>query len=223
MLNFQDLIEKSRTDENYRELREFVKSEQRKYTVYPNKEDIFNAYNLTPLENVKVVILGQDPYHEPNQAHGLSFSVKEGVVLPPSLKNILKAIELDDGLSTSEKSDSISSGNGDLTRLATQGVLLVNNVLTVRKGVAFSHRGHGWEQFTEEAFKLLDTVDAPIVFMLWGKPQQEYRKYIKNPNRLILTAPHPSPLSAHLGFFECKHFSKCNNYLKQNGLTPIIW
>ena len=183
--------------------------------VYPPGNEIYSAFNLTPLSKVKCVILGQDPYHEPNQAHGLSFSVKPGVKVPPSLVNIYKELESDLGC--------YIPNNGYLVKWAEQGVLLLNTVLTVRAHQANSHRGFGWEKFTDAAIKSLNEQDRPIVFMLWGKPAQSKMELLNNPNHLILTAPHPSPLSAYRGFFGCKHFSQCNEFLKAHGETPIDW
>lgn len=183
--------------------------------VYPPGNEIYSAFNLTPLSKVKCVILGQDPYHEPNQAHGLSFSVKPGVKVPPSLVNIYKELESDLGC--------YIPNNGYLVKWAEQGVLLLNTVLTVRAHQANSHRGFGWEKFTDAAIKSLNEQDRPIVFMLWGKPAQSKMALLNNPNHLILTAPHPSPLSAYRGFFGCKHFSQCNEFLKAHGETPIDW
>ena len=177
-------------------------------------DNIFNALNLVKFEDVKVVILGQDPYHEPGQAHGLSFSVLDGVALPPSLVNIYKEIESDLGIKC-EKS-------GNLTRWAKQGVLLLNTTLTVRKGQANSHSEIGWKIFTHEIIKALSKREKPIVFMLWGSHAQSYAPEIEK-QHLVLKAPHPSPLSSYRGFFGCKHFSKANNFLIENHITPIDW
>lgn len=199
----------------YRELYSFVKNEYETRIVYPPSEDIFNAYSHTPLSNVKVLILGQDPYHEPGQAHGLSFSVNPGVQAPPSLVNIYKELNDDLGLKI--------PNNGYLTKWADQGVMLLNTVLTVRAHQAFSHAKHGWEEFTDATIRILNEQDRPIVFMLWGKPAQEKAKMLTNINHLVLFAPHPSPLSAYRGFFGCKHFSKANDFLASRGVEPIDW
>lgn len=199
----------------YRELFEFVKQEYNTTQVYPPSEDIFNAFHLTPLGEVKVVIIGQDPYHEPGQAHGLCFSVKPGVDIPPSLVNIYKELQDDCGC--------YIPNNGYLVKWAKQGVLMLNTVLTVRAHKANSHQGQGWEEFTNAAIKALNTQDRPIVFILWGKPAQMKKSMLNNPNHLILEAPHPSPLSAYRGFFGSKPFSKTNAFLQEKGLEPIDW
>ena len=199
----------------YKELYQFVRSEYSSAQIFPPAEDIFNAFHFTPLSEVKVVILGQDPYHNVGQAHGLCFSVKPGTDIPPSLVNIYK--ELQDDLSCP------IPNNGFLTKWAKQGVLMLNTVLTVRAHMANSHRGKGWEEFTDAAIRALNKQDRPIVFILWGSPAQQKKKMLNNPKHLILEAPHPSPLSAYRGFFGSKPFSKTNAYLTQNGITPIDW
>ena len=199
----------------YKELYKFVKQEYSKNVVFPPSEDIFNALHLTPLSEVKVLILGQDPYHNYNQAHGLCFSVLPGNDTPPSLVNIYK--ELNDDLGC------YIPNNGYLVKWAKQGVLMLNTVLTVRAHQANSHAGHGWEQFTDAIIEAVNKEDRPIVYMLWGAPAQRKIPMLTNPKHLILKAPHPSPLSAYRGFFGCKHFSKCNEFLKENGLEPIDW
>lgn len=199
----------------YQELYRFVNDEYRKGPVYPPGEDLFNAFHLTPLKEVKVVILGQDPYHGEGQAHGLCFSVNKGIAIPPSLVNIYKELHADVGCEI--------PSHGDLTGWAKQGVLLLNTVLTVRAHEAFSHRGHGWEEFTDAAIRALNTQDRPIVFLLWGRPAREKKKLLNNPRHLILEAPHPSPLSASSGFFGCRHFSKCNQFLLEHGAVPVDW
>ena len=199
----------------YRELFNFIKEEYSKVVVYPPSEDIFNAMHLTPLSKVKCVILGQDPYHEPGQAHGLCFSVKPDIKIPPSLENIYKELHDDIGFAI--------PNHGYLEEWAKQGVLLLNTVLTVQAHRAFSHRGKGWEQFTDAIIRTVNEIDRPVVFLLWGKPAQEKKVLLNNPKHLILEAPHPSPLSAYRGFFGCRHFSKANDFLKQNGETPIDW
>lgn len=199
----------------YKKLYNFVKDEYSKRVVYPPADDIFNAFHLTPLSNVKVLILGQDPYHNENQAHGLSFSVKPGQDIPPSLQNIYK--ELNDDLGCR------IPNNGYLGKWAKEGVLLLNTVLTVRAHQANSHQGAGWEEFTDAIIKKVNDIDRPIVYMLWGRPAQKKADMLNNPKHLILKAPHPSPLSAYRGFFGCKHFSKANEFLKENGVEPIDW
>lgn len=201
--------------EYYKKLFVNIKDEYSKCAVYPMADDIFNAFHLTPYNKVKVVILGQDPYHEPGQAHGLSFSVKPGIDIPPSLVNIYK--ELNDDIGT------YIPNNGYLIKWAEQGVLLLNTILTVRAHKAMSHSKIGWEEFTNAAIEALNKSDRPIVFMLWGKPAQEKEIMLTNNKHLILKAPHPSPLSAYRGFFGCKHFSKANEFLINNGETPIDW
>ncbi len=199
----------------YLTLHSFLVEQYTGYTVYPDMYDIFNALKYTTYSNVKVVIIGQDPYHEEGQAHGLSFSVKKGIQIPPSLLNIYKELHDDIGFKI--------PSHGCLESWAKNGVLLLNNVLTVRKGEANSHRGCGWEIFTDEVIKLLNNHQKPIVFMLWGSNAQEKGKLITNPRHFVLKAPHPSPLSAYRGFFGCKHFSQANDFLKKTGQTPIDW
>ena len=200
----------------YKELYNFVKEEYSTRVIYPPADDIFNALHLTPLKEVKVVILGQDPYHNEHQAHGLSFSVlPDQREIPPSLQNIYKELHDDLGCYIPD--------NGYLEKWARQGVLMLNTVLTVRAHQANSHRGIGWEQFTDAAIGILNEQDRPIVFLLWGRPAQMKKSMLTNPKHLILEAPHPSPLSAYRGFFGCRHFSKTNEFLIQNGLKPIDW
>lgn len=199
----------------YDKLYDFVTNEYKNNTCYPPFEKILNALNLTPYENVKCVILGQDPYHEPNQAMGLSFSVEPGVTIPRSLQNIYK--ELHDELGC------YIPNNGDLTKWAKQGVLLLNSVLTVRAHKAASHADHGWETYTDAILSELNKKDTPIVFLLWGNFARSKKTLITNPKHLILEATHPSPFSASSGFFGCNHFKKCNDYLTTNGLSPIDW
>lgn len=199
----------------YKKLFDTVNEEYRTRLIFPPADDIFNAFHLTPLHKVKVVILGQDPYHNNGQAHGLCFSVKKGVAVPPSLVNIYQELRDDLGCDIPD--------HGCLTKWAEQGVLMLNTVLTVRAHQANSHRGIGWEQFTDAAIRVLNEQDRPIVFLLWGRPAQMKRSMLNNPKHLILEAPHPSPLSAYRGFFGCKHFSKTNEFLEQNGLAPIDW
>ncbi len=199
----------------YKELYTFVKKEYETQVVYPPSDDIFNAFHYAAFSDVKVVMVGQDPYHEPGQAHGLCFSVKPPTDVPPSLKNIYKELHDDVGFEI--------PAHGDLTAWARQGVLMLNTVLTVRAHQANSHAGHGWEQFTDAALSALNKKESPVVFLLWGSPAQKKASLITNPNHLILTAPHPSPLSSYRGFFGCKHFSKTNEFLIQTGQQPIDW
>ncbi len=199
----------------YRKLYQKVQYEYQHYQVFPEADDLFNAFHLTPLHEVKAVILGQDPYHNVGQAHGLCFSVKPGVDIPPSLENIYK--ELHDDLGC------YIPNNGYLVKWAEQGVLLLNTVLTVRAHQANSHRNIGWEEFTDAAIRALDEEERPIVFLLWGTPARQKKSMLHNPKHLILEAPHPSPLSAYRGFFGCRHFSQCNDFLVKNGLEAIDW
>jgi len=201
--------------EYFLKLTEFVKEEYRKNTIYPPGSLIFNAFNLCPFERVKAVIIGQDPYHGPGQAHGLCFSVREGVDFPPSLINIFKEISSD--------MDIQRPLNGNLERWATQGVLLLNATLTVRAHQAGSHQKKGWEEFTDNAIKILNEEKRNIVFFLWGAYAQKKGETIDRSRHLVLESVHPSPLSAHKGFFGNNHFSKCNNYLKEHGIEPIKW
>ncbi len=199
----------------YRQLHQKVIYEYNHGTIYPPADDMFNAFHLTPLNKVKVVILGQDPYHEPGQAHGLCFSVQKGVKAPPSLVNIYEALHSD--------LDCYIPNNGCLTKWAEQGVLLLNTVLTVRAHQAFSHRGIGWEEFTDAAIRGVNQLERPIVYLLWGAPAQKKAVMLNNPKHLVLKAPHPSPLSAYRGFFGCRHFSQANAFLESNGESPIDW
>ncbi len=199
----------------YASLYKFVKEEYSARVIYPPADDIFNAMHLTPLSQVKVLILGQDPYHNEGQAHGLCFSVRPEVDIPPSLENIYKELQDDLGCEI--------PNNGYLVKWASQGVLMLNTVLTVRAHKAFSHQGQGWEQFTDAVIRAVNEQDRPIVYMLWGKPAQSKIPMLDNPKHLILKAPHPSPLSAYRGFFGCKHFSQANEFLRSNGIEPIDW
>ena len=199
----------------YRELYKFIEAEYKNHIIYPKAEDIFNAFHLTPLSEVKVVILGQDPYHNEGQAHGLCFSVNPGKELPPSLLNIYQELNEDMGY--------YIPNNGYLEKWAREGVLLLNTVLTVRAHQAFSHRGKGWENFTDAVIKAVNEQNRPIVFILWGKPAQSKKRMLTNKKHLILEAPHPSPLSAYRGFFGSKPFSKTNEFLVSQGLEPIDW
>ncbi len=199
----------------YKELYQTVKNEYLTHTIFPPSDEIFNAFHYTPLNQVKVVILGQDPYHNENQAQGLCFSVRKGVGVPPSLINIYKELQDDLGCTIPQ--------HGSLVAWAEQGVLLLNTVLTVRAHQANSHRGIGWEKFTDAVIETLNQQDRPIVFILWGKPAQTKKKMLTNPNHLILEAPHPSPLSSYRGFFGSKPFSKTNQFLENNGVEAINW
>ena len=199
----------------YKQLFEKVNEEYRTRLIFPPANDIFYAFHLTPLKDVKVVILGQDPYHGNNQAHGLCFSVKPEVEIPPSLVNIYKELHDDLGCTIPD--------HGYLVKWAKQGVLMLNTVLTVRAHQANSHRGIGWEEFTDAAIRVLNTQDRPIVFILWGRPAQMKKAMLNNPKHLILEAPHPSPLSSYRGFFGSRPFSKTNQFLEANGVEPIDW
>lgn len=199
----------------YAQLYKKVKEEYATQVIYPKADDIFNAFHLTPLKNVKVVILGQDPYHNVGQAHGLCFSVQPQVDIPPSLVNIYQELKEDLGC--------YIPNHGHLVKWAEHGVLLLNTVLTVRAHQANSHQGIGWEQFTDAVIQAVNAEDRPIVFLLWGRPAQTKKKMLTNPKHLILEAPHPSPLSAYRGFFGCKHFSKTNAFLQEHGIEPIDW
>ena len=199
----------------YVELFRFINNEYKTQTVYPPKDEIFAAFNHTPLDSVKAVIIGQDPYHGPGQAEGLCFSVKKGIVIPPSLVNIYKELHDDIGCDI--------PSHGSLKKWADQGVLLLNSLLTVRAHNAMSHSGHGWEEFTDAVIDILDKQDRPIVFILWGSPAQKKARKLTNPKHLILKSPHPSPLSAYRGFFGSRPFSKANDFLTQNGIEPIDW
>lgn len=199
----------------YKQLRQFLKKEYSTYQIYPDMHDIFNALKYTSFADCKAVIIGQDPYHEPGQAHGLCFSVKPGVPLPPSLKNIYKELESDLGIPPAK--------NGYLEKWAKSGVLMLNNVLTVRRGNANSHKDRGWEQFTDAVIEKLNEKDTPVVFILWGANARRKCEKITNPIHKKLITVHPSPLSAYGGFFGCRHFSKCNELLKEAGLEPIDW
>ena len=199
----------------YAKLFQFVKEEYNSTQIFPPADDIFNAFHLTPLSQVKVVILGQDPYPNVGQAHGLCFSVRPEVDIPPSLVNIYKELQEDLGCKI--------PNNGYLVKWASQGVLMLNTVLTVRAHMANSHRGKGWEEFTDAAIAALNKQDRPIVFILWGRSAQTKERMLNNPNHLILKAPHPSPLSAYNGFFGSKPFSQTNRFLEEHGVAPIDW
>lgn len=213
--NWQTIIGEEFEKPYYQAIRSYLKTAYQDETIFPDMNDIFNALHFTDYQDVKVVILGQDPYHGPNQAHGLSFSVKPGVDIPPSLKNIYKELVDDCGC--------YIPNNGYLEKWAKQGVLMLNAVLTVRAHEAASHRKLGWQNFTDQVIKVLNQRETPIVFMLWGNYAKSKSEYITNPNHLILTSVHPSPLSASRGFFGSKPFSKTNAFLQAHGMTPIDW
>ena len=213
--SWDQVLEQEFKSDSYLQLREFLKTEYSTQTIYPPMHDIFQALRLTPYENANVVILGQDPYHGPDQAHGLAFSVRPGVAVPPSLKNIYKELADDLGCSI--------PNHGYLVDWAKQGVLLLNTALTVRAGQANSHRGKGWEELTDSIIRHLNLREKPVVFLLWGGNARAKVPLITNPLHLVLCAPHPSPLSAYQGFFGCKHFSKTNAFLQTCGLPPIDW
>lgn len=214
MRKFKAIVEKEFKKDYYQQLHSYIEHEYQTKTIYPPQEQIFRALNLCDYDDVKVVILGQDPYHEPHQANGLAFSVTKDVPIPPSLQNIYKELYDDLGI--------IPPHHGDLTSWAKQGVLLLNNVLTVERGKANSHRGLGWETFTLNIVRYLNLREKPLVFILWGKNAIEKKKYIDS-RHLVLTSPHPSPLSAYRGFFGSKPFSKTNQFLMKNGIEPIDW
>lgn len=215
MTTWNEILVEEMHKDYYQELQAFVQKRRAEVRVFPEEKNVFNALELTPFESVKVVILGQDPYHGFGQAHGLSFSVQKGIPLPPSLKNIYK--ELQDDIGGDFPTE------GDLTHWAKQGVLLLNTVLTVEEGNANSHKGMGWERLTNRLIESLNELNHPVIFILWGKPAQDKEKLITNSNHVILKAPHPSPLSAYRGFFGSKPFSKVNDILIQQGQTPIRW
>ncbi|UTE77627.1 uracil-DNA glycosylase [Rossellomorea sp. KS-H15a] len=209
------VLEDELQKEYYRDLREWLKGEYQTNLTHPPMHDIFNAFHYTAYKDVKVVLLGQDPYHGANQAEGLSFSVKKGVKIPPSLRNMYKELHHDMGCPIPE--------HGSLVKWAEQGVLLLNTVLTVGDGKAHSHRGKGWEQFTDRVISILNEREKPVVFLLWGKPAQGKQSLIDSSRHYIVTAPHPSPLSAHRGFFGSRPYSKTNGYLREQGMDAIDW
>ena len=215
MTTWNEILAEEMQKDYYQELQAFVQKRRAEVRVFPEEKNVFNALELTPFESVKVVILGQDPYHGFGQAHGLSFSVQKGTPLPPSLKNIYKELQEDIGGELPTE--------GDLSHWAKQGVLLLNTVLTVEEGNANSHKGMGWERLTNRLIESLNELNHPVIFILWGKPAQDKEKLITNPNHVILKAPHPSPLSAYRGFFGSKPFSRVNDILIQQGQTPIRW
>ncbi len=214
--DWDKLLEDEFKKEYYLKLRQFLKNEYKSQRIFPGMYDIFNAFKYTSYGNVKAVIIGQDPYHGLGQAHGLCFSVKKGVAPPPSLVNIFKEIKSDIGIDN-------TGMHGELTKWAENGVLLLNNVLTVKEGLANSHKNIGWEQFTDNVIRLLNTREKPMVFLLWGANARAKKKLLTNPAHLVLESVHPSPLSAYNGFFGCKHFSKANEFLENNGIEKIDW
>ena len=215
MTTWNEILAEEMEKDYYQDLQAFVQKRRDEVRVFPEEKNVFNALELTPFESVKVVILGQDPYHGFGQAHGLSFSVQKGTPLPPSLKNIYKELQEDIGGELPTE--------GDLSHWAKQGVLLLNTVLTVEEGNANSHKGMGWERLTNRLIESLNGLKHPVIFILWGNPAQDKEKLITNPNQVILKAPHPSQLSAYRGFFGSKPFSKVNEILIQQGQTPIRW
>lgn len=209
------LLKEEFESEYYAKIRATLKKEYAEHEIYPPMNDIFNALRYTSYSDVKAVLLGQDPYHGPGQAHGLCFSVQPGTPLPPSLKNIITELESDMGLPAPK--------NGCLISWAKEGVLMLNTTLTVRRGQANSHSKIGWTQFTDAIIKKLNEREKPMVFLLWGGNARSKKKFITNPNHLVLEAVHPSPLSAYNGFFGCRHFSQCNEFLMAHGIAPIDW
>lgn len=214
--SWQNILTEIFAKDYMKNLADFLKKERENHTIFPKKADVFTAFNKTPFENIRVVILGQDPYHGLDQAHGLSFSVQNGIKAPPSLVNIYKELE-------SDIKDFKIPNHGNLIKWAEQGVFLINTVLTVRAHEAFSHRNKGWELFTDEVIKNISNKLENVVFVLWGAPAKTKIKLIDNKKHLILTSAHPSPLSAYRGFFGCKHFSKINDFLKNKGYAEIDW
>ncbi len=213
--DWQKLLEDEMDKDYYKDLRDFLCKEYKERKIFPGPYDIFNALHATSYKDTKLLILGQDPYHGEGQAHGFAFSVGEGVKIPPSLQNIYKELESDLGFKP--------ANHGNLSKWAEQGVLLLNTALTVRAHEANSHRGYGWEIFTDHIIRLLNSKEEPMVFILWGANARSKKKFIKNPLHLIIEAPHPSPLSAYRGFFGSKPFSRSNDFLVSKGLEPIDW
>lgn len=213
--DWNDILKDLINSDNYKKIREFLKTEYFTHEVYPPMEEIFNAFKLTPYSSIKAVILGQDPYHEPGEAHGLCFSVRQGTKMPPSLQNIYKELKSDLSIDNGEKTD--------LTPWAKQGVFLLNTTLTVRRGQANSHQNCGWGEFTDEVIKIINERQTPVVFILWGRNARNKKALIDANRHFVLESAHPSPLSAYNGFFGCRHFSKTNDFLIKNGLAPIDW
>ena len=215
MLEFEDIVKEESEKNYYKDLIEFVNEEYKTKTIFPPKDNIFEAFKITPLDKVKVVILGQDPYHGEGEAHGLAFSVNYGIKTPPSLKNIYKEINLEFGYDI--------PNHGYLLNWAKQGVLLLNTVLTVEKDKPASHKGKGWEIFTDRVITELNEIPNPIVFMLWGNYAKTKAGLLNNPKHMVLESVHPSPFSARNGFFGNNHFKLANNFLEKNGVSPINW
>lgn len=215
IIKWEDFISKEKKMQYFKDLSNKINEDKKVHKIFPPREDIFNAFKLTPFDEIKVVIIGQDPYHEVNQAHGLAFSVKRGVVLPPSLKNIYKEIEREYGYKMSE--------SGDLSSWAKQGVLLLNTSLTVCEGLPASHKNYGWEQFTTKVVQLINQYKENVVFLLWGNFAKQYEQYIDKTKHLILKSSHPSPLSVRYGFMGCNHFKLVNEYLSKVGEKEIDW
>lgn len=213
--NWSELIEEESAKPYFRELQVFLNSERKNHKIYPPEDEVFTALNLTPLDKVKVVILGQDPYHGEGQAHGLAFSVKSGVKIPPSLVNIYKELEADLGIKPPR--------HGNLESWAKEGVLLLNTVLTVRHGEAGSHHGKGWEKFTDRVIEVLSGEKRDLVFILWGGPSQKKAAKVNQDHHHLIISPHPSPLSSYRGFFGSKPFSRTNDFLKSCGINPVDW
>lgn len=213
MIEWSQFIEREQQEAYFKDLNTELNRELMDFTIYPDEKSIFRAFELTPISSIKCVIIGQDPYFNPGEAHGLSFSVQDGCRIPPSLRNIYKELESD---------LNIKRTTGDLSDWAREGVLLINRVLTVRKGLPNSHKSLGWMEFTRLAVKEVSTLEKPVVFFLWGGEARKLKSIIDG-RHLILEAPHPSPLSSYRGFFGCRHFSKCNAFLKQNGIVEINW
>lgn len=213
--DWNDLLEEEFHKDYYKELRKLLIEEYKTQKIFPPADEIFNAFNYTAYKDVKVLILGQDPYHNYNQAHGLSFSVRDGIKIPPSLKNIYKELNDDLGIEIPK--------TGYLVDWAKEGIMLLNTTLTVRAHSPMSHSKIGWEIFTNRVIEILDKKDKPMVFILWGKHAQSKEKLIKNKNHLIIKGPHPSPLSAHRGFFGSKPFSRANKFLEENNIVPPSW
>lgn len=213
--DWDEFLEKEHERLYYQKLDVFIEKEYSEKTIYPPQQDIFNAFKYTPLSEVKIVLLGQDPYHEPGQAHGLAFSTPEGNPIPRSLSNIFKEIREEYGYEIPD--------NGCLEKWAKQGVFLLNTVLTVEESNANSHNKCGWQTFTDNVIKYLNKQDQPIVFMLWGKQAEKKKELLNNPNHLVLITSHPSPFSARRGFFGCNHFKKANEFLKENNMKEINW
>lgn len=214
-MNWNEILKRESNKGYFKELMGFVESQYESTEVFPEKRHIFYAFDITPYEKVKVVILGQDPYHDNNQAHGLSFSVNKGIKVPPSLVNIFKELENDLNV--------VPPSHGNLENWAKEGVLLLNSVLTVRAHEAHSHKNRGWEIFTDEMIRMVNNKEESVVFILWGAPAQKKRKMIDEKRHLVITSSHPSPLSSYRGFFGSKPFSQCNTFLETKGYEPINW